>query len=341
VRRVRLTWRRGLLALAVVLVALVAALWFIPSGDYLVLPHDVSLVEPLVEIPTEGAQASDAQGGIYLVDVLIRRANLLEQLIPWLNRGATFIPERDFNPVGVSEEQRHERGTADMTRSQQIAAAVALRSLGYDVEAEPDGAEVVLVLPGSPADRARFEPGDVIVSIGGKAVATLEDVRAAMAGVKPGATVAIGIQRDGQLSDHQVETTAAEDDPERAFIGVQMRQAANIDLPVKISIDAKSLIGPSAGLAFALDIVDELGTDVDQGRRVVATGEIQLDGTVREIGGIKQKTIGAGDAGADVFVVPDENAEEARKYADGLEIVSVGSFDEALEKLGAEPAAVS
>jgi PDZ domain-containing protein len=80
---------------------------------------------------------------------------------------------------------------------------------------------------------------------------------------------------------------------------------------------------------------------VDQGRRVVATGAIELDGSVEPIGGIKQKTIGAREAGADVFVVPDENAEEARKYADGLDIISVGTFDEALQELGAEPVAVS
>ncbi len=228
-----------------------------------------------------------------------------------------------------------------MTRSQQVAAAVALRSLGYDVDAEPDGAEIVLVLPGSPADKARFEPGDVIVSIDGKSVATLGDVRDAMQGVAPGSTVTIATRRDGKLSNHPVETTAAEDHPERAFIGIEMRQAANIDLPVPISIDVASLIGPSAGLAFALDIVDELGTDVDKGRRVVATGAIELDGTVGPIGGIKQKTIGAREADADVFLVPADNAEEARKYADGLEIISVGTFDEALEKLGVEPVAVS
>jgi PDZ domain-containing protein len=298
-------------------------------------------VEPLVEIPTEGAQASEAEGGIYLVDVLIRRANLLEQLVPWFNRGGTFIPERDLNPVGISEEQRHERGAADMTRSQQIAATVALRSLGYDVVAEPDGAEIVLVLPGSPAEAAGFAPGDVIVAVDGNPVETLADVRDAMETVAPGSTVTITTRREGQSSEHAVQTTAAEDDPERAFIGVQMRQEADIDLPIDISIDVASLIGPSAGLAFALDIVDELGADVDQGRRVVATGEIELDGTIQRVGGIKQKTIGARDAGADVFLVPAEDAEEARRFADGLEIIAVGTFDEALEKLGAEPVAVS
>ncbi len=100
-----------------------------------------------------------------------------------------------------------------------------------------------------------------------------------------------------------------------------------------VSIDAGSIGGPSAGLAFALGIVDELGDDIDDGRTIVVTGELALDGTVIPIGGIKQKTIGAKEAGADVFIVPDANAEEARKYADGLEIVAVSTFDEAIDAL--------
>jgi PDZ domain-containing protein len=105
-------------------------------------------------------------------------------------------------------------------------------------------------------------------------------------------------------------------------------------LPVEIRIDTGNIGGPSAGLAFALDIIDELGpTDIDRGERVVATGQIAIDGSVHEIGGVKQKTLGAREAGADVFLVPDGNAATARKYADGLRIVPVSSLDEALHAL--------
>jgi PDZ domain-containing secreted protein len=99
-------------------------------------------------------------------------------------------------------------------------------------------------------------------------------------------------------------------------------------------VDAKGIGGPSAGLAFALDIVDELGADVDQQRKVVVTGELSLDGRVLPIGGIKQKTIAAREGNADVFVVPRENADEAERYAGDLEIVPVSSFEEALRELG-------
>ena len=92
--------------------------------------------------------------------------------------------------------------------------------------------------------------------------------------------------------------------------------------------------GPSAGLPFALEVLQKLGRDVDHGRRVVATGEIELDGTVAPIGGVKQKVFGARKAGADLFLVPaGETTEEARRYAGNLRIVPVESFQQALSAL--------
>ena len=111
----------------------------------------------------------------------------------------------------------------------------------------------------------------------------------------------------------------------------------SLRLPVRVSIDAGNVSGPSAGLAFALDVVQELGKNVDHGHKVAATGELSLDGRVGEIGGIKQKTIGAREAGVDVFLVPTANAAAARKYAHGLRIIPVKNFQQALRALATLP----
>jgi PDZ domain-containing protein len=221
-----------------------------------------------------------------------------------------------------------------MTKSQQAAAAVGLRALGCEVAIETSGAEVALVLPDSPAEAAGLEPGDLIVEVDGTPVEGPEALRGVLAGVEPGDTVDVTYERDGKPVDVTVGTRGADDNPSRAVMGVQVDQGAAVDLPVEVTIDAKGVGGPSAGLVFALGIVDELGPDVDQGRKVVATGELALDGTVIPIGGIKQKTIAARQDGADIFVVPLDNAAEARRYADGLEIVPVRTFDEAVAALG-------
>jgi PDZ domain-containing protein len=177
-----------------------------------------------------------------------------------------------------------------------------------------------------------LKPGDVIVAANGKDVTGPEDLSKVMAAVSPGEKVTLQIEREGAEQTVEVGTKASDDHPPRALMGILIEP--KLELPVKISIDTGQIGGPSAGLAFALDIIDELGpTDIDRGERVVATGELDLDGNVHEIGGIKQKTIGARDADADVFLVPDANAAAARKYADGLRIVAVSDLDEALHAL--------
>jgi Lon-like protease len=116
-------------------------------------------------------------------------------------------------------------------------------------------------------------------------------------------------------------------------------QVADVRLPLHVAIDAGDVGGPSAGLAFALDIRAELGHDPTRGYRVAATGEMNLDGTVGPIGGIKQKTYGARKAHVDVFLVPAArgNARDARRYAHGLRIIAVRTFAQALRALAALP----
>ena len=101
-----------------------------------------------------------------------------------------------------------------------------------------------------------------------------------------------------------------------------------------MTINAGDVGGPSAGLAFALDILQELGRNIVHGHKIAATGEILPDGSVGPIGGIKQKTIGAREAHVDAFLVPaGENAQEARRYAHGLKIIAVENFPQALRAL--------
>ena len=136
----------------------------------------------------------------------------------------------------------------------------------------------------------------------------------------------------------KVKTVPDPADPKRALVGFTPDQSADIQLPIKVQIDAGNVGGPSAGLAFALQVMEELGKNVARGYRVAATGQMELDGTVAPIGGVKQKTYGVRKAKADVFLVPaGENAQEARRYAHGLRIIAVKSFQQALHALATLP----
>jgi PDZ domain-containing protein len=131
-----------------------------------------------------------------------------------------------------------------------------------------------------------------------------------------------------------VRTIASPQDPSRAIVGILVDQNARIELPFDVDIDLGRVGGPSAGLPFALEIARQLGRDVTHGCRIAATGALALDGTVIPIGGMKQKTIGARRADVDYFLVPvGENAEDARENADGLRIIPVESFQQALQRL--------
>ena len=264
-----------------------------------------------------------------MVDVVIRKASLLERYFPGIHEGATLVPAKVYNPQDLPERVQQQQGLAEMSASQMIAAAVALRHLGYKVASR--GADVSAVDVGAPADGV-LKPGDVIVQANGEDVVTPEDLTKVMSKLQPGDKVQLKIQRAGSEQDVTVGTKASDDHPPRAIMGILIEP--KLRLPVQISINTGQIGGPSAGLAFALDIIDELGpADIDHGQKVVATGEMALDGSVEEIGGIKQKTFGARDAGADVFLVPDANAAGARKYADGLRIIPVSNLDEALRAL--------
>jgi PDZ domain-containing protein len=252
-----------------------------------------------------------------------------------LREGAELLPEHVINPEGVSDTQRRRSSLNEMSRSQLVAITVALRQLGREVDVEAIGAEVVLVQPDAPAD-GELEVGDVIVAAEGEDVTSTSDLQGAMSDLSPGDEASLTVERgEGEQIDLTLATRASNQEPERAVVGVQVQDAEDFQFPVDIEIDAGSIGGPSAGLAFALNIVDELGDDVDGGRTIVATGELTLEGDVLPIGGIKQKVIGAREAGADVFLVPDRNAADAREVADGLEIVAISDFGEALSALAA------
>ena len=321
------------LFVAGLLVAAVAVtLWILPTESYIFLPNRAHAVAPLVEV--EGGQ-DPKNGGIYYVDVLVRKATLVERLFPSLREGSTVIPAEQVRPPGVSEGQRRREELLEMQMSQRVAAAVALRELGYKVVANPIGARVEFVDPESPAAGKLF-PGDLVTSAGGKRVTGTTGLRRAIRESGAARDVLLAVKR----GDERVEVTVRPTRGEQGtpMIGVIISQAADIKLPIDVEIDTEGVGGPSAGLAFALDLLEELGRDVDHGNRIAVTGALELDGTVGEIGGVKQKTIGVERAGIKVFLVPaGENAAEARRYADGIRIVPVTSFQQALRTLATLP----
>jgi Lon-like protease len=324
----RLVTSGRLLGVGFVLLAAFAVLWVAPSDKYIFLPDEARAVAPLVDV--EGEKPDENGGGIYYVAVDVRKATLLEKLVPRIREGATLVEVSQVRAPGQNEQEHRRAELASMRQSQEYAAAVALRSIGYPIEIVPRGAEIASVVDGFPAE-GKLRPHDLIVAVDGQPVANPDEFRTALLRKRPGDSVRLRV-RGGRRRIVEIRTTSNPDRADRPFIGVLIREP-DVKLPITVRINTGDVGGPSAGLAFALDLLEELGRDVDRGYKVAASGELGLNGSVGGVGGIKQKTIGARRAGADVFLVPGDNAREARRHAGGLRVIPVNSFRQALRAL--------
>ena len=326
-----LTPLRVVSGIVVLLAVTVLILFSIPSGDYLLLPDIAHPVAPLVRV--QGGRPSTGPGGIYFVDVIERRASEFERLFPWIHDHATLVPASLIVPPGTTGAAAQAADLREMQISQQVAAAVALRRLGYHVVVKPDGVIVDAVDLHTDAYR-KLQPADVIIGIDGKPTPTIARLRDVLAGVTPRDIVHVRIRRADKIVTEPIRTVDDPQQPGHALIGFAPAQAAHIKLPIRVSIDAQGIGGPSAGLAFALEVMQQLGRNVDGGRRVAATGEMELNGAVGPIGGVKQKVFDARKAKVDVFLVPaGDNARVARRYAGQLRVIPVSTFGQALRAL--------
>jgi len=334
----RLTLPRAIGAGIVLAVITLTVLFVVPSNNYYVfLPDRAHALQPLVSVP--GERPATNKGGFYFVDVRFRKAHLLEDLLGRpLASNATLVPVQQVRGNASEQQQEHIDAT-EMQQSQKTAAAVVLSRLGYHVRVRLPRIVIRGVLRDAPAAKV-LKPGDEILAVDGQAVHSLGKLHQLITPHRPGDRLRLTFRRGNRTDAVTVRTVRSLDDPRAAAIGVLVDETgASIGkLPVPVRIDTSGVGGPSAGLAFALGLMQELGRNVDRGYRVAATGELELDGSVLPIGAVKQKTIGAREAGVDVFLVPaGSNARVARRYADGLRIIPVQSFPQALHALATLP----
>jgi PDZ domain-containing protein len=323
----------GLLVLA----ATALVLWLTPSGDYILLPDKARAVTPLVVVKDGRRHPARGGGQIYFLAVTERKASLLERLVPWLREDGTLVPASALRTPGVSEQAQLQIDENQMSQSQSIAAAVALRALGYKVIAKPNGVQVVGIYEGAPA-QGKLQPTDVIVALDRRPIRTTTQLRRLMRTKRPGELIRLSVRNRARLRTVAIKTVPDPSDRSRPVIGILIDQAAQIHLPIRIKIRSGSVVGPSAGLPFALGIMERLGRNVDRGYRVAATGQLEVDGLVTPIGGVRQKAIEARHAHVDILLIPaGENAREARRYAGNARVIPVKSFQQALHALATLP----
>jgi len=245
-----------------------------------------------------------------------------------LDNARSVVPAAQLFPEGVTSKEVDHENAAEMADSQQEAIAVALRGLGETV---PEVVKVRDLSEDSPA-KGVLRAGDVLVSIDGKPVTTPDAVRAAVRAHKAGEIALFTVLRAGQRQVLSVTTAGSGG---YTVVGVFLQAA--FDFPIKVSINAGDVGGPSAGMMFSLAIYDKLTPGALTGGVTIAgTGTIDGAGTVGPIGGIQQKLVGAKRGGATWFLAPAKNCDEVVGHIpEGLQVVKVATFTQAREAVTA------
>ena len=283
----------------------------------------------LITIPGETVYPTEGTLDLLTVSLLGNRENRPSWLTvagAWLDPSEAVLPIDQVFPANVSTEQRDARSSADMINSQQDAIAAALTHLGYDY---PKTVSVASLPDGSPAEGV-IEPNDQISAVNGTEVSSVKELRVALQTNGADTAASLDIVRSGVAQT--VSVTPIDND---GTIVAGVNVSVEYDFPFEVQIQLDKVGGPSAGLMFALGIIDKLTPGaLNGGQEIAGTGTIAVDGSVGPIGGIRQKLYGAKDDGAEFFLAPAANCGEVvGNVPDGLTVFAVDTLDQALEAL--------
>jgi PDZ domain-containing protein len=319
-------------ALILVLVAAVVRVPYValaPGPTYNTLGAD-DTGTPVIKVT--GHATYDDVGNLNMTTIsVVVPLTLAQALRGWFRHDYAVVPRDAIYPPDKTSDEVRKQDEADFKTSQSNATTAALRYLGVKGTVH---VYATSVRKGAPADGV-LRTGDVFVSVDGTGVTGQKQLIALISARKPGQPVRLGLLRGSKPFTVSLVTASMteKDGTVRPVIGVTPGE--RVDFPVKVTISLGDIGGPSAGLMFALGIIDKLEPgSLTDGRFIAGTGTIDDDGVVGPIGGIQQKLIGARRKGATVFLVPAANCAEALSSPpEGLKLVKVSSLRSALSEL--------
>jgi PDZ domain-containing protein len=282
--------------------------------------------QPLIKV--DGHQTYPSKGRLELTTVTeSNRLDMITAVRDWFDKHNAVVPEEIVRPPGTSQQEVQQQNAQQMTESQEDATTAAMKQLGV----KPVRTDVVVVdVPSGSPSSGKLQSGDVITSVDGQPVHAATDVSSAVRKHKKGDQVTIGYTRGGKPG---TATITAGSSGGHTVIGITTTER-NV-YPFSVTIQLRNVGGPSAGLMFALGIIEKLTpSDMTGGRVIAGTGTIDSDGNVGPIGGIQQKIQGARQSGATVFFVPSSNCSEAKGNApNGIRLLRVNTLSDAMGDL--------
>jgi len=321
------------LSLAVITLGSMAAL---PTGYVIERPGQVFNVmgeisgQKVISSADVSVYESDSRFDITTVSLLGNRESTpswVQVLWAWADPEQIVLPLDEVYPPSLTTAEIRAESSAQMEVSQQDAIAAALSELGYEIPRTLYVASVIADAPSS----GILVAGDFVVSAGGSDVVSFDELKGQIQ-LSEGQPMIIEVIRDSQPLSLEITPEKRETD---WVIGAMV--GYTYDFPVDIELQLGDVGGPSGGLMFALGILDALSEgSMAAGYHVSGTGTINAAGEVGPIGGVGLKMIAAKNSGADLFLVPQGNCEEAiGQIPDGLTVVTVRDLSEALEAIDA------
>lgn len=286
-------------------------------------------------IQVEGRESYEHKGSLSMVTVQYAggpgsRVDLITALSAWFSPRDAVLPEEAVFPPGQDLEDISEEQSLQMDDSQSKAVAAALTQLGTDYSVQSVVAKVEKDLPA----HGKLKAGDVITGVDGADVERTSEAVKRVADREPGDPVTLAVERDGEPK--KVEITTAESDEGTAVVGVLLSD--EMDFPFDVDISVGEIGGPSAGMMFALGVMDHLSEDgLTGGHDIAGTGTIEPDGTVGGVSGVEQKMVSAQREGAEYFFVASESCSLTFDSAatGEIEVVRVDELDDAVQALKA------
>ena len=339
-RRCRL--RRAVAAGSFILVvALIAAVFLVPVNAVIEAPgptwnvldngsssdQDVLKVSGTETYPTEGALRMTTVSVSGCPGYPVTTADLIAA---WFSADKRIVDRNEVCPQDQSAEQVEETGKAQMTASQDSAVIAAL------VETGKAGAMHLTVTEVTEQQTStEIQAGDVLETItpqGGQTttLASFSQLRELMTTIPEGTRVTLGVRRGDQKTSAALTTIAPQEGTTGSLLGLSLK--ISVDSPVEATFGLSDVGGPSAGMMFALGVVDQVTPgSLTGGKGISGTGTIDMTGQVGPIGGIQQKMAGARESGSTFFLAPASNCNEVTGHEPkGMQVFAVNTLHEAV-----------
>ena len=280
----------------------------------------------VVEVVADDVDTPEGQLNMTTVSVTTNMT-LGQVLYKWLSTDDTIVPLSNYMRPDTTMEEVEEANKQAFVQSESAATYTAMEYLGVPVKTV-----VAEVLKDSPA-RTVLERGDVITEVNGTPAAEPAEIQRLIQSQAPGDELTLKIERAEQVREEKLTLGERPEDDSLAFLGVTM--LAEPDTDIEVNYNLQDIGGPSAGMMFTLAVIDKLSPgDLSGGNFVAGTGTIGLDGQVGPIGGIKHKVRASMDAGAELFLAPADNCQEATSRDHGdMVIASVRTIDDAIKAM--------